>query len=239
MFWRAAHFETRSRRIGLAWFALTLASLTGVLAAGDQPVQEWISQSPWVAEHRLLIHAITDYGMYPFYLLFLGMLLAGWSGRNRAALTLSLGYLMAQLIGAVLTVRVLKIMTGHARPKAAGANPGADWIGPTLDSAFHSFPSGHAADLFISAIFMALLLPRGWLRGACLGFAATVGLTRIALAEHYPLDVVAGAFIGGTTALAIIHWWVLPRLRRFESEATQPNGCRIARSSAFRRNRPV
>ena len=86
---------------------------------------------------------------------------------------------------------------------------------------------------------MALLLPRGWLRGACLGFAATVGLTRIALAEHYPLDVVAGAFIGGTTALAIIHWWVLPRLRRFESEATQPNGCRIARSSAFRRNRPV
>jgi len=223
MFWRAAQFETRSRRIGLAWFALTLASLVGLLEAGDQPVQRLISQSPWVAEHRLLIHAITDYGMYPFYLFFLGMLLAGWLGRNRAALTLSVGYLMAQLIGAVLTVRVLKIMTGHARPKAAGANAGADWIGPTLDSAFHSFPSGHAADLFISAIFIALLLPRGWLRGASLGFAAAVGLTRIALAEHYPLDVIAGAFIGGAASLLVIHWWVLPRLRRLEQAVTTPN----------------
>ena len=69
-------------------------------------------------------------------------------------------------------------------------------------------------------LFMALLLPRGWLRGACLGFAAVMGLTRIALGEHYPLDALAGAFIGGATALAVIQWWVLPRLRRLESEAT-------------------
>lgn len=57
-----------------------------------------------------------------------------------------------------------------------------------------SFPSGHAAN----AVAGAVALTRIWPQGAVVAWslAALIGLSRIYVGVHYPLDVLAGALVG-------------------------------------------
>lgn len=58
----------------------------------------------------------------------------------------------------------------------------------------HSFPSSHASAAFAAA-FVVLLSRRQW-GLALLVLAALVGASRVFVGVHYPLDVVAGVFVG-------------------------------------------
>ena len=75
-----------------------------------------------------------------------------------------------------------------------------------------SFPSGHSATAFAAATAVAILCPR--LRLPALGIAAAVGVSRIYLRVHFPLDVLAGAVLGvGVGALCALVALQLLRLR--------------------------
>ena len=56
-----------------------------------------------------------------------------------------------------------------------------------------SFPSGHSAAAFAVALAMAGVVPGG---PAFVALAFAVGLSRVYLGAHYPLDVAVGACIG-------------------------------------------
>lgn len=58
-----------------------------------------------------------------------------------------------------------------------------------------SFPSSHATNLFGQALFFGLLYRK--YRVYLIIFAALVGISRVFVGVHYPLDVLAGAIIGG------------------------------------------
>jgi undecaprenyl-diphosphatase len=63
-----------------------------------------------------------------------------------------------------------------------------------------SFPSGHTQASFGAAAFLSCRLPKqGWLFFL---IAAGVGISRIYVGAHFPLDVAAGAAIGAGVALA-------------------------------------
>ncbi len=64
--------------------------------------------------------------------------------------------------------------------------------GPLYDD--RSFPSGHTQAAFGTAAYLSLVYPV--LSPLLLGLAALVGLSRIYLGVHFPLDVAAGAAIG-------------------------------------------
>ena len=69
---------------------------------------------------------------------------------------------------------------------------------PSPSSAF-SFPSGHATAAFAAA---AALAGAGFGLGpASLVLASGIGLSRVYLGAHYPLDVVAGALLGTACGL--------------------------------------
>lgn len=101
---------------------------------------------------------------------------------------------IAALVGAAASALV-KVSVERLRP------PLAD---PTVTSLVdvpsgYSFPSGHATTAFAAAAAVGLLHPR--LRWPLLALAAVVGFSRVYLAVHWGLDVVAGAALG--TAIGV------------------------------------
>lgn len=68
-----------------------------------------------------------------------------------------------------------------------------------------AFPSGHTLTAFVLATLVALRSPHAAL--AAYSLAALVGLSRIAVGAHWPLDVLGGALLGW--ALGRVGWaWV-------------------------------
>lgn len=66
----------------------------------------------------------------------------------------------------------------------------------------NSFPSGHTGFSFTTATVLAHKYPQ--FRIPLYLLATTVGITRIYLGRHYPLDVLAGATIGAITAWQVV-----------------------------------
>lgn len=97
--------------------------------------------------------------------------------------------LLALLISFLLVDMTLKPAVGRERPFVTLAIqvPGSPPASP-------SFPSGHASTSFAGAFIDS----RIWRRGRFLlwGIAFLIAASRLYLGVHFPLDVVAGAFLG-------------------------------------------
>jgi undecaprenyl-diphosphatase len=63
-----------------------------------------------------------------------------------------------------------------------------------------SFPSGHTSGAFLVATALTILLPPIGIAGYLYGWATLVGLSRVVLGVHFPLDTLAGALLGGSLA---------------------------------------
>ena len=136
-------------------------------------------------------------------------LLRHWHG----ALTLALSVLGTQAV-----VQLVKFTVDRPRPAVNGAMTEAH--GP-------SFPSAHSATAVALYATLALLLANrchGRLRVAVLGTGAAVvaaiGLSRIQLGAHYPIDVLAGWLTGA--ALVLAFWALVARLVIRPRSAAQP-----------------
>ena len=71
----------------------------------------------------------------------------------------------------------------------------------------NSFPSGHTTSAFAMATVLALFCSNKYLSLLFLAGAIVVGYTRIYLAEHFLVDVIAGALIGivfGTLTIIVL-----------------------------------
>jgi undecaprenyl-diphosphatase len=108
---------------------------------------------------------------------------------------------MAGALGATVPVQVLKRFLRRARPdrriagfRALDRNPDA-----------FSFPSGHTATAF--GVAFSLLVAGSPLAAPAFVLAAGIGLSRVYLGAHYPLDVAVGALLGGVGGL--ISRWLL------------------------------
>lgn len=210
-----AVFTRRLQFVAAAFTALVVVGLLLALVYGDSGSVALVHRAAWTQEHYAFLRAFTDYGLYPFYVLFLTLLIWGWYRREPGLRLFAQGYLLAQLLGSVLLVRVLKVTLGRARPDATSLPDfGHEWVGFSWDAAHHSFPSGHTADIVTSTLFAALLFRNPWAVGVCLAWAVALGLSRLALAKHYPSDALAGAAIAVAASLVVLRYWVQPRLAR-------------------------
>jgi membrane-associated phospholipid phosphatase len=240
-----AELRRRTLRLGVTWLALLALAVTATLLLGDAFELHAIHDPDWVSAYRRPIDALSHYGMLPFYGLFVVTLAIGGYTRDPRWIYLALGYALAQLLGPVIVVRVLKMVVGRGRPDLADHSGADEAPGFTWSAAFHAFPSGHAADLVTSMIFVALLARRVWVTGLVLAWAIAVAWSRVALAKHYPSDVIGGAAIGVVAALGVLHLWVAPRWgRALASRRADPRGAppfdiiSPTAQEEIRRNRP-
>jgi len=67
-----------------------------------------------------------------------------------------------------------------------------------------SLPSGHTAAAFVMASALSLYYP--FCSGLVFSWACLIGVSRILLGVHYPLDILAGAILGSSSCLLALQW---------------------------------
>ncbi|QJW90586.1 phosphatase PAP2 family protein [Spirosoma taeanense] len=133
-----------------------------------------------------------------FYVLLIGWLVYQY---RRRALSLLITIAASVGIADQLSSSVLKPLTHRLRPCHVPALQ--KLIHPVLEcGGQYGFVSSHAATTFGLATSLYLLLGRQhpWIRGVFL-WAMAVSYSRIYVAAHYPLDVLAGAGVGVLSAV--------------------------------------
>lgn len=72
----------------------------------------------------------------------------------------------------------------------------------------HSFPSGHTMTAFAVAFACSAFVPR--LRWVLIPIACLIGISRVYVGAHFPIDVMFGALVGaflGLASAAIVRHW--------------------------------
>lgn len=182
---------------------LRLGRLIGWLDLGAERALSWdertlvrVSETRSLRHFHLLLLVATYLG-YGYVWALLGLTLIVFGGpKDHANVLISLGVV-------IVTIFICQMIKGVvSRPR------------PAFDrSGFHqqfltesSFPSNHTAVAFAMAYTVLQLYP-AWHTALvlyCLAFL--IGLSRVYLREHYPLDVLGGAVLGTYVAHGLLPW---------------------------------
>lgn len=172
-----------------------------LVAAYDQPLMRALSQAPGPARIAADVGYVLGLG-YVLIPLFLILILAGRffpsSQLQRAGLEATVAFLAAGLL-----TQILKHLIGRPRPRLL--DQAVQHFGPTLASGLDSFPSGHAASAVAVALVLSVRFPR--LTPLLMLGAAFISASRLFSGSHYPVDVLAGIFLGVFAGLAMDRWW--------------------------------
>lgn len=139
--------------------------------------------------------AITAFGMsYILVLIFFPL----WLSRRRA---LAIDVLVVVLLS-IACEMALKALVARERPFMVLDDLNSSQVGILDTASGYSFPSGHATRAFAVGVLLWLSL-KGTLRHMIPCGAALVAVSRVYLGLHWPTDVIAGALLGTSLALAV------------------------------------
>lgn len=184
-------WDTRWPVVGAAGAAVVAVVLGVVAASGPAPAWETevvdaMARLPDAV--GIPLRAVMEAGTLPVVVAAaLAVRLVGH--RWRPALTVALVGVSAWLLA-----RAGKPLVGRGRPTGVRVREVRDGFG---------YPSGHTAVAFALAVAFAAMLPRRW-RWLPFLAAAMVGVARVHVGAHYPLDVVGGAALGLAAGLAVV-----------------------------------
>lgn len=122
----------------------------------------------------------------------LTLLLIMLPGTNGLGLKLALIQLVVTLV-----VQIIKAKVARVRPYDA-----IQGIKPVKTERDFSFPSGHTAAAFTTALVMTSAIPGIGL--ISLTLAGLIGYSRVYLGVHYPSDVLAGLIIGSGLTVTLL-----------------------------------
>jgi membrane-associated phospholipid phosphatase len=106
-------------------------------------------------------------------------------------------------LGLIISVFKQLLFTNAPRPRAYMNNELIHFVPGVSVHSIHSFPSGHTATAFCLALLIAYAFRNQWVTIITLVCALLVGYSRIYLAQHFLIDVAAGAIIGSFTTFTV------------------------------------
>ncbi|WP_101295219.1 phosphatase PAP2 family protein [Halegenticoccus soli] len=150
------------------------------------------------------------------WFLFVGLALLYWFGPERLGVSRRTGAtVLALALGALALTVGLKSFFASPRPPGAGRIVPPTWLPASIAPAYASlatgdgfgFPSGHAVGTTVVYGGCATLLRGGardrrWLAAGAV--VVLVGLSRLVLGVHYPIDVVVGVLVGATFLAGVV-----------------------------------
>lgn len=165
-----------------------------------------------------VFNEITDFGksgwfLWPTGLLVLAMASIATPALGRFAnlvlvsLAVRLEFVFAAVAVPGLLVTIVKRLIGRVRPSARG--PFA-YVPFSWRPDYAGMPSGHATTAFAAAVAIGAVWPRA--RVPLWTYAVVIAVSRVAIAAHYPSDVIAGGFVGACGALVARRWFAARRL---------------------------
>jgi membrane-associated phospholipid phosphatase len=207
---RVAELLTTAARRLAASFLATLLAVGAAYRWADEPLAIWFKAHE--ALFGPVFRVITQLGVSTGFLvgtalLFVAFRLAASRPRFAAAAQKlrAWSYLPAFVFVSVaasgLTVNLLKMVFGRARPKLLFAQGDYyfGWWGFKAD--YWSFPSGHAATIVALAMALYLLWPRWTALYALVAFV--VAMSRVVVAAHYLSDVIMASYIAVVVTLYV------------------------------------
>jgi membrane-associated phospholipid phosphatase len=90
----------------------------------------------------------------------------------------------------------------------------------TIDETGKSMPSGHTAFAFTTATSLFTAYPKWYVGLPLYAWATSIGYSRLYLGQHYPSDVLLGAFVGTGSALASN--WLYKKLTHKKEQKKAP-----------------
>jgi len=161
------------------------------------------------------VRVVTDFGKDAYVLSLLAAAVVAvaviaplWPQASRARL-FDLGahvqYLLLAVLVPVACTQVLKWGIGRGRPFVGGKANAFNFQPFNGTEAYFSLPSAHAVTGFALAFAVAAVWPR--LAVPMYLYAVAIALSRLVLLAHHPSDVVAGALVGLSGALAVRYWF--------------------------------
>lgn len=112
-------------------------------------------------------------------------------------------------------VQILKHLVHSPRPKLFFGPGAIHSIGGITGTGYSSFPSGHTATIFALATLFSYYFPGKKPAIYLVLVAALTGFSRIYLSQHFPVDVLAGSFLG--VIVSVFCYGLVP-LTRFEKK---------------------
>lgn len=135
---------------------------------------------------------------FPYIVALAAMIIILWDRNWKTRFEHAAFAALTLLLSRGLFVTVIRFF--YVRPRPFVAFPEIVKL-ITQSAAEASFPSGHAAVFFaLAAVFY--YIHRKWFR-YFLAAAIIIGIARVFVGVHYPLDIVAGALIGWGSAWAV------------------------------------
>jgi membrane-associated phospholipid phosphatase len=215
---RRAEAARRSARHVVLLMAIVGVGIIALMYALD--VREISLMPPRGTPGLWPVRILTDFGKDIYVLGALGGLLIavavvapGLGGIQRSLLLgfgTRLQFLFFAVLVSVLAGELIKWIVGRGRPFVGGQANAFNFSHFAGTEAYASFPSGHATTAFALAFAVAAIWPRA--RIAIIAYALVIAATRLVLLAHHPSDVVAGALVGITGAMAVRYWFAARRL---------------------------
>jgi undecaprenyl-diphosphatase len=206
------------RRLALGAVAAAAVILLAMLVA-DRPLALFLKSHEGLATE--VFRRVTVLGEGRWYLMASAAALAAAVIAGRLATdpqrqarcrrwALEAGYVFAAVAVTGLSVDLLKVVVGRARPKLLFTDDFFGFHPFSLAADLWSMPSGHATTAGALAVALMLIWPRCW--PVYLIGAGLIAASRVVITAHYLSDALAGLYLGAMGALVIA--WIA---RRYET----------------------